>query len=160
VEVSVYALFSPQSLIAEGSANFGIDVAFPGNERVEFEREVLFPLAGLDPKRAEGYYRILGLRKRLEYADNEAARQYLDGKMTKDEAIAWLIKYSLMTRSRAERRIRFIEQYRSYVINYNLGQDLVKSYVEKNGGTEDNPERRWELFHRLLSTPQTPTGLQ
>ena len=30
IEFSVYALFSPQSLIAEGTANFGIDVAFPG----------------------------------------------------------------------------------------------------------------------------------
>ena len=30
IEFSVYPLFSPQSLIAEGTANFGIDVAFPG----------------------------------------------------------------------------------------------------------------------------------
>ena len=30
-------------------ANFGIEVAFPGDERVAFERDVLFPLAGLDP---------------------------------------------------------------------------------------------------------------
>ena len=30
VEFSVYALFSPQSLIAEGTANYGIEVAFPG----------------------------------------------------------------------------------------------------------------------------------
>ena len=29
VEFSVYPLFSPQSLIAEGTANFGIEVAFP-----------------------------------------------------------------------------------------------------------------------------------
>ena len=34
VEITVYPLFSPQSLIAEGSANYGIDVAFPGDERV------------------------------------------------------------------------------------------------------------------------------
>ena len=30
IEFSVYPLFSPQSLIAEGTANFGIEVAFPG----------------------------------------------------------------------------------------------------------------------------------
>ena len=29
VEISMYPLFSPQSLIAEGSANYGIDMAFP-----------------------------------------------------------------------------------------------------------------------------------
>jgi hypothetical protein len=160
LEVSVYPLFSPQSLIAEGSANFGIEVALPHSERVEFEREVLFPLAGLDPMKAEEYYQVLELRKRLDYADNEAARQYLDGKIDNATALNWLTKYSLMTRERAERRIRFIEQYRSYVINYNLGQDIVKHYIEKNGGTEDNLDKRWGLFYRLLSTPQTPTGLQ
>ena len=44
-EFSVYALFSPQSLVAEGSANHGVAVAFPGAERVAFERATLFPLA-------------------------------------------------------------------------------------------------------------------
>ena len=49
VEFSVYALFSPQSLVAEGTANFGRDVAFPTKtERMKFEKEVLFPAAGID----------------------------------------------------------------------------------------------------------------
>ena len=43
VEFTVYPLFSPQSLIAEGTANYGIEVAFPGDERLAFERDVLFP---------------------------------------------------------------------------------------------------------------------
>ena len=36
-EYSVYPLYSPQSLIAEGSANYGIDLAFPGPEKLTFE---------------------------------------------------------------------------------------------------------------------------
>ena len=42
VEFSVYPLFSPQSLIAEGTANFGIDVAFPagGAPRVRAARDL------------------------------------------------------------------------------------------------------------------------
>ena len=55
VELSVYPLFSPQSLIAEGSANFGIDMAFPSTERTAFERDSLFPLAGLNPAIAERF---------------------------------------------------------------------------------------------------------
>ena len=47
-EFSVYALFSPQSLIAEGTANYGIEVAFSDDERRAFERDVLFPAAGLE----------------------------------------------------------------------------------------------------------------
>ena len=47
VEFSVYPLFSPQSLVAEGTANFGREVAFPTKaERMKFEKEVLFPAAG------------------------------------------------------------------------------------------------------------------
>ena len=40
LEFSVYPLFSPQSLIAEGTANYGIEVAFPGRDRIAFEQEV------------------------------------------------------------------------------------------------------------------------
>jgi hypothetical protein len=159
MEFSVYALFSPQSLIAEGSANYGIDVAFPGKERLKFEQEVLFPLAGLDTSRAELYYKVLELVSKLSYAGNEAARRYLDGHITADEAAAWLETYALMSPERAKQRVRFIEQYRSYVINYNLGQDLVKRHIESRGGTADNPEKRWKEFAQLLSSPRLPSSL-
>ena len=53
IEYSLYPLFSPQSLIAEGSGNYGIDLAFPGDERITFEKSVLFPLAGLDAAHAD-----------------------------------------------------------------------------------------------------------
>lgn len=159
MEYSVYPLFSPQSLIAEGSANFGIEVAFPGTERVEFEKSVLFPLAGLDASQAEKYYRIFDLQRKLSYAGNEAARGLLDGTMTREQASDWLVKYGLMSPERAEQRVRFIEKYRSYVINYNVGEDMVRSYVNRNGGTIDQPQRRWDIFRDLLSTPRTPSGL-
>ena len=50
VEFSVYPLYSPQSLIAEGSANYGIDLAFPalfchGSDR----RGLRLPAAALGP---------------------------------------------------------------------------------------------------------------
>ena len=160
VEFSVYVLFSPQSLIAEGTANYGIKVAFPGDSRIKFEREVLFPLAGLDPAKAEKYYEILDLVEQLDYAGNDAARNYLDGKWTKEETKNWLIKYGVTSPERAEQQIRFIDKYSSYVINYNLGKDIVKSYIENKGGLDEYPQRRWELFEYLLSTPQTPSGLK
>jgi hypothetical protein len=160
MEFTVYPLFSPQSLIAEGSANYGIDVAFPGEERIAFEKQVLFPLAGLNPAKAATYYQIQNLTKGLSYAGNEAARQYLDGKISKKAALDWLVKYALMAPERAKQRIGFIEKYRSYVINYNLGQDLVGQYIENKGGTVNNPQKRWELFENLLSMPHVPSQLQ
>jgi len=158
-EFSVYALFSPQSLIAEGTANFGIEVALPGEDRTAFERDDLYPLAGLDPARAAEYAVVRAIVERLAYAGNEAARRYLDGRIGRDEAVDWLERYALMPRPRAEQRVRFFEQYRSYVINYNLGQDMVRAYVEARGGTADAPERRWTEFAALLSTPLAPSAL-
>jgi len=160
IEYAVYPLFSPQSLIAEGTANFGIEVAFPGEERVDFEREVLFPLAGLDASRAAAYYQVEGLLDQLDYAGNEAARGYIDGRMTREAAMRWLQDYALMSPERAKQRLEFIDTYRSYVINYNLGLDLVRHYVEARGGTTSAPERRWAVFGELLSSPRLPSGLQ
>jgi len=159
MEFSVYALFSPQSLIAEGTANYGVAMAFPASERIAFERDKLFPLAGLDPERAAQYHEAHELSQRLNYAGNEAARQYLDGEISRDDAVEWLVMYALMSRQRAEQRTRFFDQYRSYVINYNLGQDLVGAYIAREADADHSETRRWEIFGRLLSTPQTPSGL-
>ena len=159
-EYSVYPLFSPQSLIAEGTANFGIEVAFPGEQRTAFEREKLYPLAGLDPGKAERYSEVQKLLQGLSYAGNEAARHYLNGEMSRQDAEAWLVRYALMSPERAAQRVRFMDQYRSYVINYNLGQDLVRQYIESRGGTADQPGKRWDEFTRLISSPRLPSGLK
>lgn len=159
-EFTVYPLFSPQSLIAEGTANFGIEVAFPGKDRVEFERTVLFPLAGLDPARAAEYYEVQALVDQLAYAGNEAARRYINKQIDAAQATAWLERYALMPHDRAAQRVRFFDQYRSYVINYNLGKDLIRRYIESRGGTATEPARRWQEFERLLSSPRLPSGLK
>ena len=48
---------------------------------------------------------------------------------------AWLERYALMPHDRAAQRVRFFDQYRSYVINYNYGKDLVRRFIESRGGT-------------------------
>ena len=160
IEYSVYPLFSPQSLVAEGSANFGIEMAFPGAERTAYEKATLYPLAGLDPSRADQFDKVRQVVDRLAYAGNEAARRYLNGEIDAAAATRWLADYALYSPDRAEQRLRFIVQYRSYVINYNLGKDLVRKYVESRGGTPDHPEKRWEVFGELLSSPRLPSQLK
>ncbi len=154
IEFCVYPLFSPQSLIAEGSANYGIDVVLPNAERLKFEKEILFPLSGLDTSHVEQYYNVQSLVGKLAYAGNEAARGYLNGTMTKEQAMYWLTKYAMFDSAGAEQRIRFIEKYRSYVINYNLGQDLVRAYVEKKSGKNATAKKRWKVFEELISSPR------
>jgi len=156
MEYSVYPLFSPMSIIAEGSGNYGIELAFPGDEKISFERDVLFPLAGLDPEKAELLDALNKLRRKLSHADNYAAREYLDGRMSRDEAVDFLQRYTLASRERAEQRVRFIETYRGYVINYNVGRDLVADYVAR---AETAGEDSWDAFGALLKTPRPASAL-
>lgn len=79
--------------------------------------------------------------------------------MEEKEILRWLTDYCLMSKPTAEKSVSFIEKNRSYVICYNYGQDLVKNYVESNGGKESNAAKRWELFGWLLSNPVTPPDL-
>lgn len=158
-EISLYPLFSPQSLIAEGSANYGIEVAFPGTEKNKFVKEVLLPLAGLNGANTDLYFQALALKGKLAYARNEVARGIINNTMNEEEVAKWLTNYGLREKTLASKDINFIKKYRSYVINYNYGQDIVKDYIESNGGTASNEAKRWELFGWLLSNQVRPTDL-
>ncbi len=155
-EFSIYPLYSPQSLIAEGSANYGIDLAFPGEERLAFERDILYPLAGLDPATAEDYFKLQQALSKLKGARFIIAQAYLDKTITRDAALTLIQKYQLVSRKRAEQSLSFNDQYRSYVINYGLGQDMVKAWVERQG---DAPIWRWKAMEKLLSEPMLPDDL-
>jgi len=151
LEISMYPLFSPQSLIAEGSANYGIDVVFPGNDKITFAKNVLLPLAGLDTTGITLYFRALEAKSKLNYIRNEVGRQMLGGTMNEEEALRWLEEYGLYNHETALKGISFIKANRSYVINYNYGMDLVRAYVEKKLNGSSDPEMKWKVFGDLLS---------
>jgi hypothetical protein len=159
IEFTVYPLFSPQSLVAEGTANFGRDVVFTEKERAKFEKEIIWPAAGLDPARYDEYYAIQEMTKALSFATNDAARRLINGEVDAAATAAWLQKYALFDEKRAQQRVKFIERYRSYVINYNVGEDMVRRYIEKRGGTKDQPAKRWREFQELISSPRLPNAL-
>jgi hypothetical protein len=133
-------------------------MAFPGETRREFERKVIFPAAGIDPKRVNEYDDVQEMVEQLAYAGNEAARRYLNGEIDAAAAAAWLERYALMAPDRAKQRVRFMDQYRSYVINYNLGKDMVGRHIETLAGNDQ--AKRWEEFRKLLSSPMLPSSLQ
>ncbi len=162
-EFTVYPLYSPMSLVAEGSANYGIEMAFDDAERLAFEKTVLFPMAGIDPALAEPYTRLRKLTAKLSYADNDAAMHYLEGRWTKEQTIEWLVNVQLYPPEKAAQRVSFYDANRGYVINYNLGADLVKTWVQRQVTSKD-PEKaraqRWAAFKQLLSSPRLASGLR
>lgn len=159
IEFSVYNLFTPQSLIAEGSANYGVKVAFTQEEKRNFEKEVLFPLAGLDVSKADKFYKVIDLISKLSFAGNEATQKLIDGEFSEEEFINWKMKYQLTTRQRAEQNLSFSKKYQSYVINYNLGQDIVKDYVQRKMDGSEDVKKKWEIFEELLSKPYSASDL-
>ncbi len=161
VEMTVYPLFSPQSLIAEGQRQLRHRRRVSGqmNASASSATCCFRPQAWMRNRAAE-YYEIQAIVDRLSYAGNEAARRYLNGEIDRAAAVDWLTRFALMSPPRAEQRTRFMDDYRSYVINYNLGKDLVKEYVEAHGGVVSQPARRWEVFADLLRSPRLPSGLR
>jgi len=160
LEISLYPLFSPQSLIAEGSANYGIAMVFPGIEnKVAFCKEVLLPLAGLDTNGISTYFNALALKGKLNFARNEVGRGIVNKTMDSATAMRWLQDYCLMNEETAKKSIRFIEVNRSYVINYNYGMELVKNYMEAKVGS-DGDVKRWDVFGKLLSNSVLPVELK
>jgi hypothetical protein len=144
------------SLIAEGSANYGIELAFPGGQKQAFERDVLYPLAGLDPALSLLDTQLAQVRSALSGARLTIAKDYLDGRIDRAEAVRLAQHYLVLSPERAEQSINFTDKYRSYVINYGLGQDLVRAHVEASGGT---PQARWAEMEKILSEPTLPADL-
>ena len=156
MEYCIYPLYSPQSLIAEGTANYGIELSFTHDERLDFEQQVLYPLAGLDPALAPRYAQLNLLLARLGYADNDIARQYLEGSLSREEALEWLVNVRLYPAEKSAQRLQFYDAMGAYVINYNLGQDMAKAYVERQGTTR---AAHWAAFRDLMSSPRVPSAL-
>lgn len=157
VEFTVYPLFSPQSFIAEGSANAGIDLAFPGADRAQFEAERLYPIAGLDPAGAVAYDKLLNLLHELAGARMTIAAMYLEGEVDRAAALDLIQKYQLISRKRAEQSLSFTENYRSYVINYGLGQDMVTADLARAGR---DSKARWKRMEAIISQPTLPGDLR
>ena len=157
IEFSVYPLYSPQSLIAEGSANYGIDLAFPGDDQLKFETATIYPLAGLPTADAAKYLALSHAMRDLGGARFTIARDYLEGRISRDQAVQLSQKYQLQSKERAEKSLDFTDQYRTYVINYGLGQDMVRAYVEAAG---PDPKARWARMEKILSEPTLPSDLK
>jgi hypothetical protein len=155
-EFTIYPLYSPQSFIAEGSANYGIELAFPGDEQLEFETRVLYPLAGLPASSARQYLDVNRATQELAGARFTIAADYLDGRIDRARAVEFVRKYQLYSKIRAEKSVDFIDQYRSYVINYGLGMDMARAAVERAGS---DPAARWARMEKILSEPTLPSDL-
>jgi hypothetical protein len=147
-EVAVQPTFSPQSLLSEGAASAALDLAFPPAQRLEFERQVLFPAAGLDPARAARYVQVERLIDRLRDTEAVVARDYLDRRLEFVRAEQALDDAAAL--ADAVPTLLYVNEFRSYVVTYTMGRKLVARCV--NGTSHEDS---WARYLALLQTPDT-----
>ena len=157
VEYSIMPLFSPQGPLNEGGGNYGEELAFPDDERLQFERDVLYPLAGLDPATADEYHALSAATAELEGASRTITAMYLDGEIGRARAIELLQRYELSAPANAAKSLEFADHYRSYIINYSSGLEVVRNYANRVGGDDQNA--RWEAYESILTQPTLPSDL-
>lgn len=132
VEDTVVILRSPEQVLREGAANYGVDLAFPLAERIAFTRDVLFPLAQFDPKEAERFVRIHALVNELSLSVMPVLRDWRDGRLTRAQAETALEQGAMIPSAPA--LLQFTDTMGAYVTGYTVARDLIRDCVAARGG--------------------------
>jgi hypothetical protein len=148
VELSVRPLFSPQSLLHEAAASVASELAFPGSSRLVFERDQLFPAAGIDPADADRYVRVARLVDQLHGAQADIARRYVDGELDFPRASAALERDALMPS--ADATLKFLNQFRSYAVTYTDGREALSQYLDARSTAGDGASR-WRAYINVVT---------
>jgi len=150
---------SPFNAVAEGAAEYATELTFPMQDRVALGKE-LAALAGLDPTGMAQYIELSEILWELRFsAFSAVGRDYLDGVIDRDVATERLAEFTLISTEEAAARMRVVESLGSRAALYSAGRRLVADHIGQRVGAEDGSQERWNLYYRILSTPQTPSSL-
>src|SRR6185503_9975829 len=137
-------------LLHEAASSLAGVLAFPEPARIAFERDELFPLAGLDPAAAARHVRVSRLVDQLHGVGADIARRYLDGGLDFPRAAAALEHDALMPS--ADATLKFLNQYRSYAATYTIGRDQLMRHIDARSSAEDEASR-WRAYINVVSDP-------
>jgi hypothetical protein len=146
----VQARYSPRALRTEGAATYAVQLAFPGDSRLRFERDVLFPVAGIPIDDIERYLAVERLVDRLRWIQVDVARRYLDGELEFVRAAEALERDALMPRSSADTMLKFFNEFRTYAVTYTVGRDLAAAAVDAAGAAGADEDKRWQAYERWI----------
>lgn len=151
VENRLVLLRSPQTALREGAAELGVDLLFSDQDRMRFERDVLFPLAGLDPAKAETHVRINRLLQRIAPAVIPVLETYRDGGVTFNATTFELERYALVQAPRAT--LEHFDRYGAYALSYVIARQSLADWLAEQG------DDRWSsLAQRLVAPGQLNTA--
>ena len=147
-EFQVQPTFSPQSYVSEAAASYAPSL-IPDSERLHIERDILFPLSGLKSVPEIGrYIEVQNLIDQLHTAEPSIARDYLDGPLEFARATDAMEREMLM--QHGESALLYLNEFRTYVLAYTLGNDDVRAVIE---GGDPVESVRWDRYVNLMTNP-------
>jgi hypothetical protein len=150
VELSVALMRSPANVLREGAANYAIDLAFPAQERLAFERDVLFPMAGFPLAEAERYAQVHRHITELALSAMPILREYRDGVISFNTATFRLEREAFIASPSA--LLKFVDDLGAYSTGYTVARDAVRNHVESVARSGEDP---WDVLRRVVAGPQT-----
>ena len=148
VEDSLTLLRSPESALREGAASYSVDLLFPQDERTQFEREVLAPIAGLGSLDIEKYNHVRVLLDQIALATIPILRDFSDRTIPQATATFRLEREALVPSP--NQLIAFSEQYGAYAASYTLARARIGAYVSDQAA--ENGEDPWVVLKRLIES--------
>lgn len=145
-ELAVISQYSPSSAFIEGGARMAIDLCLPGEKIVDFERELLFPLAGIDHDLIGCMPAWHNYRRISNYAKLELDRNIWDGVWTRNEGMEFMDKYLLAPPGTADYAIDHLAKDAGHFVAHDYSRDIVTDYVYSKASTM---AERWKLYKDL-----------
>lgn len=157
MEESIFLVGTPQCLIAEGLADFGLEILFGGDEftavsQLMIKRGVNYPDQDLQEARS-AFETLSNVRA------NAAWDLHQDG-VPPELVVESLERDALLSRPRADKSVEFLTDptWRAYITCYVEGYQLVRSFV---GSADRAPESaRVARFTRLITEQVLPKDLE
>lgn len=156
-EQAAALLNSPAAVISEAIATTASEIIFPNDSEHDWNVEVILPAADINTgETAEQLRRIAKAAEALRYVSGNAAIQYHNGQLTKEQTIAYIQTYALATPERAAKSFSFLSHplYRSYLFTYTEGYDLIAKATAAAENGDKLP-----LFRHLLTEQILPSQL-
>lgn len=146
-ELGAVPLFSPVSFASEVVASSAASLVFSDEERLSFERDVLFPLARLPPGDAERHVRVARLVAAMAPAITDALLRYLRGERDYIETAWALGDNALMAHPQAT--LAFVHRFRGFALAYTWPWHALPGVGADEHTAPGRPA--WEDYERLLA---------
>jgi len=138
----------PQFAVAESVAEYGVGLTFPVEERIAFQRDVLYPLAGLRMQNVDAWRAYISARPDVLGATATVARDHLSGAIDQQTAHRLFVRYRLQTPTAATQMLKMLDVFGSLVIASDFGW-----YTMDRAMQGKSVDEQWRLFRQIEREP-------